>query len=148
MQQRRELVVASAQRLRLFLLQPPKLLMAGGWIAAAARPRAAAPFVRAEPERAQHVALRAPCQFVALVARQRLPLLARQPAGIVAFGHNVRPLSCAMPKICEWRMASSEWREPTIRYSPLAIRQRSSFPRRTCARVLPTKATNLLPPKK
>jgi hypothetical protein len=60
--------------------------MAGDRIAAA-RPRTTASFIRAKPERAQHVALSTRGQVVALGARQRLPLFARQPAGIVAFGH-------------------------------------------------------------
>ncbi len=74
--------------------------MAGGRIAAA-RPRAAASFIRAKPERAQHVALPAPGQVVALGARQRLPLFARQPARIVAFRHGAAPFIVPVTLRCE-----------------------------------------------
>src|SRR3984885_6184438 len=67
--------------------------MTGGRVAAA-RPCAAASFVRAKPEGSQHVALPAPGQIVAFGARQRLPLFAGPPAGIIAFGHVVPPSSC------------------------------------------------------
>src|ERR1700688_3293952 len=83
--------------------------MAGGRIAAA-RPRAAAPFVRAKPERTQHVALPAPGQVVALGARQRPPLLARQPGGIIAFGH-VNSFLIGAARLIRSRYRGGGWRE-------------------------------------